>query len=189
MVPQERPESQIAEIILVYKGKRGSKPTIKTAETDEKKERWYYPTPPGKLTAPQKKRLLGCILQQMIKVIFTTHIYEFDGQLYLQLAGGPMGLRSSGPLSRIFMDKWMEDMEEMAILNPVKYERLKVHDKSKYVDDVQVFLDALKPGTRWCPNEKTFIWSPENAQETTRTEREQNTMRQYASAASDAIEC
>ena len=105
ITPKERHDSGIREIIPISKRTRGSKATILTSEVDEVRERWSYPTAPKNLSVYQKKRVLGCVVQQMVKLIFNTHVYEFNGVIYLQTEGGPMGLRSSGPLSRLFMDQ------------------------------------------------------------------------------------
>ena len=74
-----------------------------------------------------------------------------------------MGLRSSGPLSRIFMDKWVADMrlleEKTKILHqldPSKFELLKIHLLVKYVDDVYTMLDRLRPGTWWSSQDGAF---------------------------------
>ena len=67
----------------------GSKPTIASVDTDEKRERWRYPTPPESLTDKQKKLIIATILGQMVTVVFYYHYYEFDGDIYHQVAGGP----------------------------------------------------------------------------------------------------
>ena len=81
-------------------------PTIKTVELDQFKERWWYPTKVDKLTEEQKRLLIGCVLEQLTKLVFRTHYYEWEGTLYRQKFGGPIGLRASGPIGRILMDFW-----------------------------------------------------------------------------------
>ena len=132
----------------------------------------------------------------MIKVVFSTHVYEFDGTLYLQLEGGPTGLRSSGPLSRLFMDQWALDMKalekrskELFITNPVRYAPLKTHLRTKYVDDVATAIDKFREGTRWNPEERTFTWSVEDQARDKGADMESITMEEYSKAASQAIQC
>ena len=94
-------------------------------------------------------------------------MYEFNGIIYLQQEGSPMGLRASWPLSRLFMDHWVQVMRQLeercnslAVINPVRYERLDIVFLSKYEDDVVSMLRRLKPGTRWSPMEKAMVWEP-----------------------------
>ena len=195
-VQKEKLQSGIHEIIPIHRGTRGSKPTILTSCVDESKERWRYRKCPSKLTAQEKKRVLGCVVQQMIKVIFSTHVYEFDGTLYLQTKGGPMGLRSSGPLSRLFMDQWAKDMDaleqktkELFTLNPVEYEPLKTHLRKKYVDDVATAIDEFREGTRWNPEVGAFTWSMEAQAEDRGADMQARTMKEYSKAASQAVKC
>ena len=58
-------------------------------EEDEKREHWWYPVDPNKLTKEQQKKVQAGVIQQMVKVIFQTHFYEWEGRLYRQILGGP----------------------------------------------------------------------------------------------------
>ena len=50
--------------------------TIASVDADESAERWWYPTTPDKLNHQQKKLVMGCVLEQMIRITFRTHFYE-----------------------------------------------------------------------------------------------------------------
>ena len=70
----------------------------------------------------------------MIKEVFGSHFYVWNGVIYHQKSGAPMGLRGSGPASRLLMDEWVEKTKEveikskaMATINPVGYEALDIH--------------------------------------------------------------
>ena len=39
----------------------------------------------------QKRKLVALALSKVAKVIFTNHLYKFNGQVYLQMDGGPIG--------------------------------------------------------------------------------------------------
>ena len=39
------------------------------------------------------------------------HIYMFDGQAYLQTKGGAIGLRLTGLVARVVMDRWAGKMK------------------------------------------------------------------------------
>ena len=53
-------------------------------------QQWIYPDNPGKLGT---KLLLAAALQIVINVLFETHTYQFGGHSFIQLDGGPIGLR------------------------------------------------------------------------------------------------
>ena len=46
----------------------------------------------------------------MIINIFSTHFYEWNGEIYLQTEGCPMGVRPSGPASRLLVDEVVEEI-------------------------------------------------------------------------------
>ena len=99
--------------------------------------------PPEKLDQHQEKALIAAVILKLAQVIFETHVYEWNGKLYLQTKGCPTGLRPSGPLSRLVMGKWRKgtiDKAELctalATINPIKFSRLDFHALEKYVDDV-----------------------------------------------------
>ena len=56
--------------------KGNNPPTIATVETDEVKERWYYPTPLNLINQHQRKVIMATVVSQMVKVTFETHLYE-----------------------------------------------------------------------------------------------------------------
>ena len=129
----------------------------------------------------------------MMKCVFTTHIYEFNGQLYKQKEGGPTGLRASGPLSRILMDEWAKRMDELErrsqdlhVINPVLYEPMSVYLKTKYVDDVASAMDKFRKGTIWSPTQRAMIWDPDWVED---LDQECATMREYTRAASSVFGC
>ena len=132
---------------------KNQKPTVLTAKTDEKKERWRYPTPPEKLDQDQKQRVMGGIIGKMVEVVFNTHYYEWNGKIYRQVGGCPAGLRPSGPISRTFMDDWLcevlslsETMKALSTINPVLFSPLTFHLLKKYVEDCLAASTSIKKG-------------------------------------------
>ena len=119
----------------------------------------------------------------MTKLVFSTHIYEWEGQLFLQIVGGPTGLRSVGPISRSLMDEWIEMVLEISeksrilhTLNPVMFSKMDIQMIEKYVDDCFTCLTKLSPGTRWCKVSKILIWSREASEADKGKSMEQITM-------------
>ena len=47
---------------------------------------------PESLTKDQKVRAMACVIQQLVEVVFSTHIYEFGRQDLPPTRGGPIGL-------------------------------------------------------------------------------------------------
>ena len=74
----------------------------------------------------------------------SNHVYSFDGKVYKQTSGGAIGLRLTGVVARICMDRWAKELTRLLEENKVK-----VYLLIKYVDDVNFFLEAIAPGSRW----------------------------------------
>ena len=76
--------------------------------------------------------------------MMNTHLYTFNGKIYLQQEGGPIGLRSTCAIARIVMNKfdarWLEKMES---------NNIKIRKGQRYMDDLRAILLALKAGWRW----------------------------------------
>ena len=101
----------------------------------------------------------------MFKVTFRKHFYKWDGHVYRQVSGEPIGLQATGPVSRILMDFWPKEIlklaernMEKAAENPVKYKGLEIHMLNKYVDDCISAMKEIKLGVKWSPEERTLMW-------------------------------
>ena len=84
------------------------------------------PCQPSKLTEDQKDDIMAEVLGQMVKATFETHMYEWDGNTYSQTEGCPTGLRVSGPISRMTMEKWVIELQKieelskaLTMINPI----------------------------------------------------------------------
>ena len=65
---------------------------------------WVFPnTEPTEL---EKRKLIACCVEIGIRAVFTSHLYEFDGKVYLQKDGGPIGVRLAGTVARAVMAEW-----------------------------------------------------------------------------------
>ena len=73
----------------------------------------------------------------------SNHLYQYDGKVYKQVDGGPIGLEITGVLARLIMlwwdGKFLEKLRKLGI-NLEQYLR--------YVDDSNMSAWALPPGTR-----------------------------------------
>ena len=68
-------------------GERGD-PEPKDFEPDE---RWVYPREP--ITKEERKKIVGRIIEEAMKVTFNSHVYTYGNKLYIQRKGGAIGLR------------------------------------------------------------------------------------------------
>ena len=50
--------------------------------------------------------MFALLLEKMILVVMGNHVYSFNGEIRLQLDGGPIGLKLSGALAKVCMLNW-----------------------------------------------------------------------------------
>ena len=85
---------------------------------------------------------------------FKNHFYKLDNQIRKQQTGGATGLRATGSLSRVTMDKWITEFRRKVESAGAKKWLLK-----KYLDDVMVVATNMRLGSRW--EEDRITWSEE----------------------------
>ena len=84
------------------------------------------------------------MVQIAVITMMNTHLHEFNGVVFLQQAGGPIGLRTTCAVGRIVMNYWADCWME-----PLRGQHLTSEEQDRYMDDVRVFVLALKAGWRW----------------------------------------
>ena len=153
MKPGDIIDGKVQGILQRKNTKVGRKATIRSVGTDDIRDRWWYPAPPESLTKEQKKKVLGCVIQQMVLCVFSSHFYEWNGEIFKQEDGGPQGLRSTQPVSRIIMDFWVKEILELQDISrtlhkhkPIMYGELSIQMLIKYVDDCLVALYKMRRG-------------------------------------------
>ena len=202
MTPSDIVDAELQGLLPRRVRNQGRKPTILSYETDEvkegkpRKDRWWFPKPPKLFTNEEKKSVTGCVIEQLVRLVFGTHFYMWDGEVYHQQKGAPMGLRSSCPASRAVMDFWIEEVrkleEKMASLNtinPIRYEKLETYLIKKYVDDVMTALETMKKGVRWDQVHQIMVWSSEHQMEDKDRSEQEVTMRAFSDMASGILKC
>ena len=92
-----------------------------------------------------------------------------------QSKGGAIGLQLTQAIAKIVMQIWEDKMIMM-----MKENKIDVYMFRKYVDDVNIILEALGMGVRWCDNEKRMKWMQEWEEEDKESNipRDQITMRE-----------
>ena len=83
-------------------------------------------------------------------------MYEFGGKYFLQVDGGPIGLRSTACLAALIMKVW-----DVCWLNLLKREHIDILDFYRYVDDCRNYLLPLNEGWFWSSENKRFEFSKE----------------------------
>ena len=56
-------------------------------------EQWIFPD--IVLTEDEKRRILAAVVRVAVEILFSTHLYTFGGEVFLQQKGGPIGLRAT----------------------------------------------------------------------------------------------
>ena len=96
------------------------------------------------LTNDEKKQITAQVMQKSVLAIFQTHTYNFAQKFFLQKRGGPIELRSTCCVARLVMMWWDQEFLEV-----VKKSNLTILGGARYMDDVRVWLAAVRLGWRW----------------------------------------
>ena len=111
-------------------------------EDTEPDSKWLFTREP--VSKEEKKRMMGKILEVAIKATFQNHIYTYRNDLYYQQKGGAIGLRLTGIVARIVMDRWSRQFKETVLDLGIQ-----LHMLEKYVDNVNLVLDIIAQGYGW----------------------------------------
>jgi hypothetical protein len=76
--------------------------------------------------------------------MMNTHRYTWNGETFLQKAGGPIGLRSTCSVACVVMNEW-----DGRCMQLCKENNIKVKKNDWYMDDILAFLLALRKGWSW----------------------------------------
>ena len=98
--------------------------------------------------------MIACCAEIGIRTVFTSHLYQFNGKIFLQQDGGPIGVRLSGAVARAVMGEWDATLNSILATN-----RLLVWLLTRYVDDCTILMNALAMGVNWCNNCKRLAYS------------------------------
>ena len=107
-------------------------------------EKWDWVGKRKEPTILQKKRMVARAMEVAVLTILSNHLYQMDGKVYKQQAGGPIGLEITGVLARIVMLWW-----DRAFLKKIDTLGLDMLMYQRYVDDGNMACRAVKPGVRY----------------------------------------
>ena len=97
--------------------------------------------------------LLSKMARIGISILWTNFMYEFGGEVFIQMEGGPIGARCTMAASRLVMQTWSEGYKAILDLSGVTTDALK-----GYVDDGRQWSDLMRRGTRFNPKRNRFTW-------------------------------
>ena len=125
--------------LLKYKPKwRGKREDLITvggeAAKDDKK--WYD----SKRIIPKgdKRKILAYVIEVLVNLVMASHVYEFEGKYFLQVDGGPIGLRLTACLASLIMKMWNSSWSLL-----LRREGISMIDMCRYVDDVRNFSETI----------------------------------------------
>ena len=173
---------KLYKIIPRRKSRAGQRPTVRTYTEEESKVRWRYVRTPEQLTQLEKKRIMSKVVGIMVRATMDNHYYKWDQDIKRQVTGGGIGLRGTGSVSRVVMDRWLLMFGSTLRSNGVRIRMLK-----KYVDDVLLVCNNLRLGSRWHQGNICFseLWEQEDIQ--TGKTREQVTLNVMTKIASTQV--
>ena len=91
-------------------------------------------------------------MRVVLSFIMENHLYTFDGQIKLQSKGGPIGLQLTGVLAQLFMVWWDRQFKIKMDENGLRLRMYK-----RYVDDVNVIVNAPRSGLKFVESEDRVI--------------------------------
>ena len=149
MTPEQIKAEGIENLIPDRVSKMGNRPGKTTTEltmlndnNTTRETKWKTKAIPNNQTTIRK--LCSLVLQLAVLNVFQEHCYTFDGIVYKQVSGCPIGLKLTGMVAQIIMDSWTRQF--LMILDRAK---LELHLLVKYVDDINIVLETVNPGTVW----------------------------------------
>ena len=103
------------------------------------------------LTNKEKQLVMAKVLKTAVLAIFKTHTYSFNQKFYLQKNGGPIGLRSTCCVARLVMTWW-----DSMLVEALESLNIKKVAGARYMDDIRVWLHAIRLGWRWVNGELLY---------------------------------
>ena len=83
--------------------------------------------------------MVASVVQVAIIVMMNTHLYSFNGKIYQQTSGGPIGLRAACACARVVMNSW-----DIACMRKMEMNNVVVNLGMRYMDDIRLFLGSME---------------------------------------------
>ena len=89
------------------------------------------------------KKIVAAVLEIGVIVTMGTHLYSFCGKTFVQLVGGPIGLRLTAALANLIMCFFDRSLRQL-----LTRELIKINLSFRFVDDSRYGLRPIEPGWR-----------------------------------------
>ena len=138
---------------------RGKREDLITIGGDKPRENANWSDSRKEIFENEKRRIIATVVEILVNVVMSTHIYTFCGRFYLQRNSGPIGLRSTASLASLVMKIW-----DQAWVKLLERESVSLIDYVRYVDDSRDFVCPLLEGVRWDGSNFSFsdTWRDED---------------------------
>ena len=74
----------------------------------------------NQISKKDKTKILAKVLSLVVKEVMENHLYQFNGTVYKQKDGGAIGLRLTGIVARLVMDRWADRTIKLLLENDIK---------------------------------------------------------------------
>ena len=180
LTQRELTDNNISHLIPTQKKKMKSTESVKVTNPDEY-DQWTFPT--ANPSESDIKTLLAEATAVSVRSVMNNHVFEFDGEVYVQTDEGSTGLRLTGVLAEIIMILWSKELSEKMTKAGVKNDLI-----PRFVDDITLLPTVIKPGMRLVDEKlKHFEEHVEADNQVEDDERTMQIISQIANSISDEI--
>ena len=87
------------------KYKYGPRPGITTCGDPDACDKWVWHQDPTRMPPQEQQKVIAKLIEILVITTFETHVYAWGGRIYRQTRGGPIGVRASGTVAKVAMEK------------------------------------------------------------------------------------
>ena len=125
----------LGDLNPVWKGKKSCNLTV-TGETAHEEKMWRPRR--RELMEWEKRTIIARTMETAVIVAMSTHQCCFDGKIFLQSSGGPIGMRATASLANVIMKVYDQCWRKL-----LRRENIVVDLFVRYVDDCRMFLSPI----------------------------------------------
>ena len=105
-----------------------------------------------------QRLMLALVLEITILAVMGKDMFSFNGEgdVRLQLVGGPIGLKLSGVLAKVYMLYWSRHFQNI-ITRVTRNSNFMLYLCKLYVDDNNLAMEELEPGSRFIDGELVVV--------------------------------
>ena len=130
---------------------RGPRPDLLTLGGEAIHEESKWTKLKRELSDKEIRSVIARVVETAVVLCMSTHIYSFGPNLYLQCAGGPIGMRFTASLANVVMKQWDKVWVKLLEREGVWFDMF-----LRYVDDCRLFMPSLNPGWIWSGSKFEF---------------------------------